>query len=95
MINVFRIVGMIYIPERSVGGIDLKKLYFHYLMPENYAKQSVSAFMHRSADGARYITSEPAERPEICIKPFIAKRNQKSEQKNYSDGEYRLQYKTC
>jgi hypothetical protein len=64
-------------------------------MPENYAKQSVSAFVHRSADGARYITSEPAERPEICIKPFIAKRNQKSEQKNYSDGEYRLQYKTC
>lgn len=85
---------MLYITERPVVGIDLKKLYLVDLMTENHAEQRMSTFMHGRADSARYITNELAEHPKIRIKTSITKRNQKSEQKNYPYGKYDLQYKT-
>lgn len=59
--------------------VDLKQLNLRYLMSENHAEQRVSAFVQGRTDCARNVTRRPAVISEVCIKPLIAQRNQKTE----------------
>ena len=85
MIDVFRVIRVVNVTERSVRVAGLIKLHFEYTVSENYAHKGVAKLVNRRADSTRNKQNTIARIACIFKERSTAKRDKKAENDYHSN----------
>ena len=67
VVNIFLIIGVVYVAKRAAFFIDLKELYLIYFVPEDQARQSMAQLVDGSSYNACDIAA-PFSSPQKSVK---------------------------